>query len=102
MVGIESEGKVRCNVVDLEQTQRPWVDTLRNQLGDIVSTVPEYLESHGRDEGYEQAFPPECVVYVCSKEDILRTLEVAREHGVPVTAFGAGSGLEGNAIPSRP
>ncbi len=88
-------------MVDLEQTQRPWVDTLRNQLGDIVSTAPEYLESHGRDEGYEQAFPPECVVFARSKEDVLRTLKVAREYSVPVTAFGAGSGLEGNAIPVR-
>ncbi len=88
-------------MVDLEQTQRPWADTLRDRLGDIVSTAPEDLESHSRDEGYEQEFPPECVVYARNKEDVVRTLEVAREYSVPVTAFGAGSGLEGNAIPVR-
>ena len=81
--------------------QKPWVDTLRERLGDVVSTASEDLESHGRDEGYEQAFPPECVVYARNKEDVLRTLEVAREYGVPVTPFGAGSGLEGNALPVR-
>jgi D-lactate dehydrogenase (cytochrome) len=81
--------------------QKPWVDTLRDRLGDVVSTAAEDLESHGRDEGYEQEFPPECVVYARNKEDVLRTLEVAREYGVPVTPFGAGSGLEGNALPVK-
>ncbi|MDP8925352.1 MAG: FAD-binding protein [Actinomycetota bacterium] len=75
--------------------------TLRDRLGDIVSTTPEDLERHGRDEGYEQEFPPECVVYARNKEDVLRTLEVAREYRVPVTPFGAGSGLEGNALPVK-
>ncbi len=88
-------------MVDLEQTQGPWADTLRDRLGDIVSTAPEDLKSHGRDEGYEQEFPPACVVYARNKEDVLRTLEVAREYRVPVTPFGAGSGFEGNALPVK-
>jgi D-lactate dehydrogenase (cytochrome) len=79
----------------------PWVKALRDRLGDIVSTAPEDLESHSRDEGYEQEFPPECVVYARNEEDVLRTLEVAQEYGVPVTPFGAGSGLEGNALPVK-
>jgi D-lactate dehydrogenase (cytochrome) len=88
-------------VVDLERAQMPWVKALREQLGDVVSTTPEDLESHGKDEGYEQQFPPKCVVYARNEEDVLRTLEVAREYGVPVTPFGAGSGLEGNAVPVK-
>jgi D-lactate dehydrogenase (cytochrome) len=88
-------------MVDLGQMRKPWVDTLRDQLGDIVSTAAEDLKSHGRDEGYEQEFPPECVVYARNKEDVLRVLEVAQEYSVPVTSFGAGSSLEGNAIPVK-
>jgi D-lactate dehydrogenase (cytochrome) len=79
----------------------PWVEALRARLGEIVSTASEDLESHGRDEGYEQEFPPECVVYARNEVDVLRTLEVAQEYGVPVTPFGAGSGLEGNALPVK-
>ena len=88
-------------MVDLGQAQGSWVEVLRERLGDAVSTVPAELEDHGRDEGYEQGFPPECVVYARGKEDVLRTLEVARGYGVPVTPAGMRSSLEGNVLPLK-
>lgn len=81
------------------QTRESWVEALRERLGDAVSTTPEEIEEHGKSRGYERGFPPECVVHARSKEDVLRTLEVAREHGVPVTPSGARSSLEGNVLP---
>ena len=86
----------------LEQRQKPWISTLRDKLGDeVVSTEPEDLETHSKNEGYQEDFPPECVVFAHSKEDIIGALRVAREHGVPVTPYGAGSSLEGNSLPVK-
>lgn len=64
-------------MTNLEREQRPWVEALQARLGDVVSTASEDLEDHGRDEGYQREFPPECVVYPRNKQDILDTLKVA-------------------------
>src|SRR4028118_810817 len=85
-----------------EQGQKPWIEALHEELGDVVSSEPQDLEAHGNDEGYRyENRPPECVVYARNKEDVVSVLQVAREHAVPVTARGAGSSLEGNALPVR-
>ncbi len=81
------------------QRHGPWVDELRDRLGDVVVSEPRDLEFHGKDEGYHREYEPDCVVYARDKQDVLDTLEVAREHRVPVTAFGAGSSLEGAVLP---
>jgi D-lactate dehydrogenase (cytochrome) len=90
-----------ADVTDLEQRREAsWTEALKERLGDAASVAPEDLESHARDEGYQRRrYRPGCVVYASGKEDVLATLKVAREHGVPVTPFGAGSSLEGNALP---
>ncbi len=82
-----------------EQERGSWVEALRDRLEDVVSTAPAELEGHGKDEGYQHEYAPECVVYPRNKQDVLETLEIAREHGVPVTPFGAGSSLEGAVLP---
>ncbi|WP_045233556.1 FAD-binding oxidoreductase [Deinococcus pimensis] len=78
-----------------------FLDDLRAALGARVSTAQADLLSHGRDEGYPDVLPPHAVVYAESEADVVATLRCAREHDVPVTPFGAGSGLEGNAVPVR-
>ena len=85
-----------------EQRQKPWVEALREELGDAVSSEPQDLQAHGNDEGYRyENRPPECVAYARNKEDVVSVLRVAREHAVPVTARGAASSLEGNVLPVR-
>ncbi|CAN5345014.1 FAD-binding oxidoreductase [soil metagenome] len=86
-------------MADHEQRHKPWMDALRDLLGDVVVSAPRDLESHGKDEGYQREYAPDCVVYARDKRDVLDTLEVAREHHVPVTPFGAGSSLEGAVLP---
>jgi D-lactate dehydrogenase (cytochrome) len=78
-----------------------FIDDLRAVLGSRVSTAQAELLSHGRDEGYPDVLPPQVVVYAESEADVVETLRVARERGVPVTPYAAGSGLEGNAVPVR-
>src|SRR5215212_10214347 len=86
-------------MADPKQQHGPWIDKLRDRLGDIASSAPRDLKLHGRDEGYHREYEPDCVIYARSKQDILDTLEIAREHRVPVTPFGAGSSLEGAVLP---
>ncbi len=82
-----------------QEHEASWVKALEERLGDAVSAAPEDLESHARDEGYQHEYAPGCVVYARDKQDVLDTLEIAREHRVPVTPYGAGSSLEGAVLP---
>ncbi|HLL40275.1 MAG TPA: FAD-binding oxidoreductase, partial [Rubrobacteraceae bacterium] len=86
----------------VEQGQKPWVEALREELGDAVSSESQVLQAHSNDEGYRyENRPPECVVYARNKEDVISVLRVARKHAVPVVARGAASSLEGNVLPIR-
>lgn len=56
---------------------------------------------HGKDEGYPKAKPVLAVVYPESVEDVQKALQWAREWGVAVIPFGAGTSLEGHLYPVR-
>lgn len=74
---------------------------LQTRLGSRVSTEPAALQGHSQDESHHQAVLPDVVVTVRSVEEIATTLRTCHDHGVAVTPFGAGTGLEGGAIPVR-
>ena len=74
-------------------------EDLASLFGERLSVRPGDLDLHGRDEGYPGAHPPQAVVYAESEADVLAALRYARERGVPITPFAAGSSLEGNAVP---
>ncbi len=72
---------------------------LRERLGERVSVLPGDLQAHARDEGTPYTCIPGAVVFAQSEADVLATLAVARDHRVPVTPWGAGTSLEGAALP---
>ncbi|GBF06350.1 FAD linked oxidase-like protein [Deinococcus aerius] len=76
-----------------------WLDRLRERLGERVSVSPGDLNAHAHDEGTPYTFTPGAVVFAGSEADVLATLAVAREERVPVTPWGAGTSLEGAALP---
>lgn len=76
-----------------------WLDTLRERLGERVSVAADDLSAHAHDEGTPYIFTPGAVVFARSEADVLATLAVAREFRVPVTPWGAGTSLEGAALP---
>lgn len=57
------------------------------------------LQLYSRDAGHFEAHLAELVIWPESAEQVASVLRVCNEARIPVTAWGAGSGLEGNAIP---
>ncbi len=61
-------------------------------------------ESHAADWGAERkgrGVVPDAVVWPESTADVSAVLAAATDHGVPVTPFAAGTGLEGTAVPAE-
>lgn len=64
-----------------------------------VTTNPNILEHHGKDESYHEASLPDVVVYPITKEEVSTLMKIATKHKTPIIAFGLGSSLEGHVIP---
>lgn len=75
---------------------------LINKLGkEKVSQNESELKRHSQDESPHPAVKPDIVCYPESVEDVQMIVNFARENNIAVTPFGAGSGLEGQAIPIK-
>jgi len=61
----------------------------------------ERLERFLVDESGLGRFPAECAVLAESRADVEAVLRLAREHRVPVTPRGAGTGMTGGCLPAR-
>jgi D-lactate dehydrogenase (cytochrome) len=58
-------------------------------------------EQHARDASHHAAHTPDLVVWPNNAEEVARILAYANAHGLPVTPWGTGTGLEGGAIPQH-
>ena len=67
---------------------------------DYVVHSPEDLLVFEYDGSVDRHMP-EVVVLPDTTEEVSRVMKVARSHGLPVVARGAGTGLSGGAIPAR-
>jgi glycolate oxidase len=78
-------------------------ELLCRELGTERVVLPgsERLDDYGRDESGLGCYPPACAVLCESTEQVAAVLRLAREHKVPVTPRGAGSGMTGGALPVR-
>ncbi|MDZ4724300.1 MAG: FAD-binding oxidoreductase [candidate division Zixibacteria bacterium] len=79
-------------------------DSLFQRLSDIysssrVSAQPDELAVASKDESANAPVLPVAVVWPLNAEEILRTVRLCIETRTPITARGAGSALEGSAIP---
>jgi D-lactate dehydrogenase (cytochrome) len=72
---------------------------LSAHLGERLVTSGSVLDQHSRDESHHLPVAPRAVALCGCLEDVLVVLRVCREHTLPVVPFGAGTGLEGGAIP---
>ncbi len=73
---------------------------LERRLGPSkVLTAAESCERFARDESEAQGRVPDAVVLAEGPDDVLATLAVASEAGVPVTPRAGGTGRTGGAVP---
>ncbi|MFN8531154.1 MAG: FAD-binding oxidoreductase [Anaerolineae bacterium] len=64
-----------------------------------VSTAHADIELHAKDQSHHPAHAADVVVFPLTAQSVADVLKLANEHRVPVTPWGVGTGLEGNAIP---
>src|SRR5690242_21008283 len=70
--------------------------SLRQRLGDRLSTSAAVLEQHGKDESYHAAHAPDAVAFVQSTDEVAEIVGLCAQHKTPVIAFGTGTSLEGH------
>ncbi|WP_431954264.1 FAD-binding and (Fe-S)-binding domain-containing protein [Nocardia lijiangensis] len=73
------------------------VAALRGRIDGEVDASPRRRAEYSTDASNYRV-PPTAVVFPRSDSDVAATLGFAREHGLPVTARGAGTSVAGNAI----
>jgi D-lactate dehydrogenase (cytochrome) len=72
---------------------------LRERLGDRLSVGDAVREHHSRGESHHPGVLPDAVVFPASTSEVQAIVAACAEHRCPLTAFGAGSSLEGHVIP---
>jgi glycolate oxidase len=78
-----------------------FVDELTAALGqDNVLVAEEELLAYELDGAHDR-MPPDALVFVTSAQQVADVVGIARRHGLPVTARGAGTGLSGGAVASQ-
>ena len=70
--------------------------SLRQLLGDRLSTSAAICAQHGKDESYHAPHAPDAVAFARSTEEVAATVRLCAERCTPVIAFGAGTSLEGH------
>ncbi|SDQ78581.1 FAD-binding oxidoreductase [Virgibacillus salinus] len=66
---------------------------------DRVTMNDTILDQHSSDESYHKPHSPDIVVFPESADEMSNIMKLANKYKMPVTPFGLGSSLEGNAIP---
>ncbi len=70
--------------------------SLRQLLGDRLSTSPAVCAHHGKDESYHAPHAPDAVAFAHSTEEVAAIVKICADHKTPVIAFGTGTSLEGH------
>ena len=76
------------------------IENLRGFVApDRFSTGESVLNLHSRDQSGHLPVLPEAVLWPVDEEEVVKILQYANGHIIPVTGWGSGSSLEGNPIP---
>ena len=72
---------------------------LRALLGERASEVDAIRQVHGRSESYHAPRLPDAVVFPESTAEVAGIVTICAAARIPIVGFGAGTSLEGNAMP---
>lgn len=64
-----------------------------------VTTAQAELDLRAVDQSHHAASPADVIVWAQTAQQVADVLRFANTHDIPVTPWGVGTGLEGNAIP---
>ncbi|MEO7656518.1 MAG: FAD-linked oxidase C-terminal domain-containing protein [Sphingomicrobium sp.] len=92
------DDQVRLNRIPLPHG---FVDRLTTLLGDRVQAGEAICNEHGRSETHFAPMPPDVVVFALTTAEVSTIVTLCADEGVPLTAFGAGTSVEGNALAAR-
>jgi D-lactate dehydrogenase (cytochrome) len=70
--------------------------SLRQRLGDRLSTSAAICAQHGKDESYHAPHAPDAVAFAESTDEVADLVALCAEYETPVIAFGTGTSLEGH------
>lgn len=70
---------------------------LKEEFGERVSDALSVRRHHGEDEAYHQGLP-DLVLVPHSTAEVSQALSICADFSCPITAWGAGTSLEGNAL----
>jgi D-lactate dehydrogenase (cytochrome) len=77
------------------------ITSLKQLLGDRLSTAVPVREQHGKDASYHACVPPDAVAFTQSTDEVSEIVKICSRHKVPLIPFGSGTGLEGNVVALR-
>jgi len=78
-----------------------FIAALGERFGDRVATGEAVRRQHGSSEAHFAPVLPDAVVYARSTEEVVDLVRMCTTAGVPIVPFGAGTSIEGNALPVR-
>lgn len=90
-----------ADMVSRVQVDPRFIDALGGRFGDRVQTGDAVRRQHGTSEAHFDPVLPDAVVYARSTADVVDLVRLCTTAGVPIVAFGAGTSIEGNALPIR-
>jgi D-lactate dehydrogenase (cytochrome) len=74
---------------------------LRTRFGERASDSAAIRQAHGRSESYHEVHLPDLVVFPENTAEVAEIAKACAAARVPIVGYGAGTSLEGNALPLR-
>ena len=72
------------------------ITRLKDIFGDLLVTSKAVCYQHGNDESFHEPHAPDAVLFAKSKQDVVKAVDICREHKTPIIAYGTGTSLEGH------
>nr|WP_314469967.1 FAD-linked oxidase C-terminal domain-containing protein [uncultured Sphingomonas sp.] len=76
-----------------------FLEAARERFGHQWHESGAMLAQHGRSEAHFGPAPPDAVLFARSTQDVVDLVQLCTANDVPIVPFGAGTSIEGNALP---
>lgn len=77
------------------------ITRLANQFADRCTTTDAMREQYSRNEAHHAPVRPDAILFPETTDEVRQIIEICNATDCPITAYGAGSSLEGHTIPVR-